>query len=124
MATTDYGAVGTALALVTIAFLQVWNTARSSKRDSAIAVMKTTGEDTARKVEEVHKLTNGGMSDQLQIGMVAAKALAALTHLPEHLALAEIATKKYEAHVEALRLADIAAALAVKTAADKTIAKT
>lgn len=61
-----------------------------------------TAEQTVVKVEEIHKLTNGGMGDQLQIGMVAAATLAELSPKPEYVALAETARKKYEAHMQTI----------------------
>ena len=105
LAVTDLSSIGTALAMLVIAFMQFWNQHKSVKRDVVVSEIKKLTEATAIKVEEVHQLTNGGMGDQLQIAMVAATTLANVTNRPEHEALAEIAKKKYEAHMLSLSLA-------------------
>ena len=56
--------------------------------------------ENGRTMKEVHTLVNSGSTEQLRIGMVSAKALAAITKDPEHVLLAEIAEKKYNDSVK------------------------
>lgn len=84
-----------------------------NKRIGKIA--KTT-EDTVIKVEESHKsvlkveaLSNGAMGRTLEIGMIAAQALAYQTGLPEHEQLATEAANKFKDHQEAERKSRVAA---------------
>lgn len=82
--TTDYGAIGTALAIIFIAFMQVWNNRKQAQ--------------IAKTVEVVHKLTNSNLGEQLKIGMISALTLANQTGLPEHKALADVAVAKFRLH--------------------------
>lgn len=75
-----------------------------------------TAENTAIKVEESHKsvlkveaLSNGAMGRTLEIGMIAAQALAYQTGLPEHEQLATEAANKFKDHEEAEKKSRLAA---------------
>lgn len=62
--------------------------------------------NTLKKVEEVkavaqeiHKLTNGNMGEQLKIGMIAAQTLANTKPTVANKQLAKAATEKYQSHL-------------------------
>lgn len=92
IATTDWGTIGTGIAVAVIAGMQYYNLHRSKKRDAVVATIKEV-------VVDVHKLTNGNLGEQLKIGMISAQTLANVKPNPEHVKLAEAATAKYKAHL-------------------------
>ena len=52
----------------------------------------------SKTVDVIHTLSNKNMGDNLHIGMVSAKALAAAEPTPENDALAKVAEDKYLTH--------------------------
>lgn len=90
---TNFGSIGTAIAMIVIAAMQYWQMHSSKRREKLVHEIKNT-------VAEVHALTNGNMQEQLKIGMISAQTLANQTGQPEHLALAQTATERYTVHTE------------------------
>jgi hypothetical protein len=97
----NWNALGTALAVAFIAFMQVWQQYQSSKR--------------AVKLEEVHKLVNSSMGQQLFIGMVAAEALHVAQPNTTNEMLAKNARAKYEEHQKKQNNVDATATAAATT---------
>jgi hypothetical protein len=52
-----------------------------------------------KKIEVIHKATNGNLSEQLRIALVSAQTLAAVDGSPANISLAEAAKEKYYAHI-------------------------
>jgi hypothetical protein len=130
LAVADFGSIGTAIAFIVIAFMQVWEKRRSTKRDvdsakrdeiikvvqqtaavsaEQIVEIKASTEKTAEKVEEVHRLSNGGMGEQLLIGMVSAQTLFEVSGKPEHGVLADAAKARCDAHMKTIKAGEATA---------------
>jgi len=92
LATTDYGQIGTALALVVIAFLQVWN----NRKQQA----------TAKTVDDVHTLVNSQMGAQKKLLYDVSAAKAAITHSPLDQHAADIALLEWQAHEAKQKIVD------------------
>jgi Na+/phosphate symporter len=86
LATTDYGQIGTAIALVVIAFLQVWN----NRKQHA----------TANTIKDVHTLVNSNFGAQLRITSLQADRIASLTKDPQDQKVAEEAHRIWIEHQE------------------------
>lgn len=84
--TADYGAIGTAIAIAYIAFMQARNAGRAKK--------------TAKTVEEIHQLTNGTMTQQKKLLSEVTAAKAFITKDPKDFKSAEDALKDYLASVQ------------------------
>jgi len=83
---TDYGAIGTAAALIYIAFVQAKNE-RSRKK-------------TAKTVDEIHTLTNGAMTAQKKLLAEVTAAKAFITKDTKDLQAAADASKDYISSVQ------------------------
>lgn len=86
IAAVDWGSLGTGIAIAFIAFMQVWQQHKAKLRDA--------------KLDEVHKLVNSAMSEQLFIGMIAAESLSAANPTETNHNLAVEARRKYEDHLK------------------------
>ena len=96
LATTDYGQIGTALALIVIAFLQVWNNHKQKARQEA----------TAKTVNDVHTLVNSNFGAQLRITSLQADRIAGLTKDPQDQKVAEEAHRLWIEHQEKQKIVD------------------
>ena len=104
LATIDWSQVGTAIAMVVIAFFTYWNKRKSDARDKVIEKVAEKVDNTAIVVGQVKTLSDGYLSEQLQIGMTSALALALSSGSKEHQDLADTAVKKYQEHKKQLDL--------------------
>ena len=66
------------------------------------------------KLDEIHNLVNGGMTDQKRIAMLQARRIADLTRDPKDVQLAEESQRVYEEHI--FRMVRVDTALAKKKA--------
>jgi hypothetical protein len=79
--TTDWGAIGTAAALIYIAFMQERNAKRQKK--------------TAKAVQEIHVLTDGAMTTQKRLLAEVTASKAAITKSEADIKAADDALKDY-----------------------------
>jgi len=92
---SDWLEIGKSIGLMLVGAVAAWNAWRAQKRERKL-------DSITEKVEQVRVATDGNLSEQLHIGMVAARTLANQTHMAEHRILADVAEQKYKLHVEQL----------------------
>lgn len=89
----------TSLGVVFVAIVQKrqGSVVKEVKKD--LEQVKPIVQNTAAQLGVVHKIINSGYLEDLRVGMVAAKTLAAIQPTMENVTLAEVATKKYNEHL-------------------------
>jgi len=90
---SDWLEIGKNIGLMLVGVVAAWNAWRAQKRENKLNTV-------VEKVEQVRIATNGNLSEQLKIGMIAAQTLANQTGLPEHKTLASVAETKYHAQLK------------------------
>ena len=83
---TDYGQIGTAVAVAFLGFMSVWNRRQASK--------------IAKTVDTVHGLVNSQMTTTKRALAEVSAAKAAITKDPKDIASAKAAMNEYLAHVQ------------------------
>lgn len=82
-------AVWVALITALLGIYMEWSRRRHEKKVEAVRLV----------ADEIHKLTNGNMGEQLKIGMIAAQTLANTKPTVANKQLAKAATEKYQSHL-------------------------
>ena len=106
MTTADWSTLGTGIATGLIAFLTVWNTYSSKRREKKVDTLQRSTEENKTSLAEIHKATNSEKAAILQLGMTSAETLANVTKRPDHVEMAQAARNAYEGHVSEQLLID------------------
>ena len=93
--TIDYASIGTGLAVLFIAFMQVWNRYQSDKNHTE---SKKELNEVKRGTEEVRLLINGPLGTALAASATTSEQLAHLTSDPEMILKAVAARKLSDQH--------------------------
>lgn len=104
----------TALGVIYVAVVQKRQGTAVKEVKAELKAVIPVVQDTATQLGVVHKIVNSGYLEDLRIGMVAAKTLAAFSPTLENTTLAEAATKKYNEHLLSQRQLEAAPPVVVR----------